>query len=93
MRRFRIDKAMVREFKTKKGKHIYIEVKGCFTAETILLWQIFLWSDIEREFLNYKRILDNIDLWNVLFQKKWNKNKVVSKEINEFEYLVQIGKD
>lgn len=68
-------------FKTRRGFHIYIHFPLNLEPKDVLLMQIFLGSDIKREFFNYQRIISGeIYNWNVLFKKKFIGGKKVSEE-------------
>lgn len=57
---------------SSKGWHIVIQLDfPIFVAEAILI-QIFLCSDIKREFMNFMRVLNGASLekWNILFNRK-----------------------
>ena len=65
---------------TAKGYHYYIEVENDLSDMEVCLIQSLMGSDYSRETFNYLRIRQGIKDWNVLFQKKYRNNKLVSEE-------------
>lgn len=74
-------------YETNKGYHIYVYAYSSkqLTNEQIILVQLALGSDYKREVFNAIRVMSGAfpegnRSWNVLFEYKMNKGKVISKE-------------
>lgn len=67
---------------TKKGYHIRIILdRELEEAKDIIILQLILGSDRNRELFGYRRVLNNVINWNVLFNKKTTKQgKILSRE-------------
>lgn len=78
-----IKRARVDKYRTANGFHLYVcPQKGQrFFDYEIIIWQLLLGSDKNREFFNYQRVLHgDLNNWNVLFSKKFKAGKKVSSE-------------
>ena len=73
-------------FKTGKGLHIYISVDKDISAMQLCFLQAVLGSDWLRELRNNSRIREHFKDWNILFQEKYSKGKLQSKEKFLVEY-------
>ena len=69
--------------KTKHGFHFTLKVlsKLDFEDKDICLMQALMGSDFRREFLNYLRILNEVERWNVLYKWKMRNGEVISEEV------------
>lgn len=63
----------IKKSTSKNGLHIIINSETDITYYEALLLQIFLFSDVKREYMNFLRILNNANFekWNILFDKKF----------------------
>ena len=68
---------------TTKGYHVVLETyETIMEQKDILILQLFLGSDKQRELFGYRRIINSIENWNVLFSKKTDSDgNVLSEEI------------
>lgn len=70
-------------YETKKGYHIYITIKNNIPDLDIIILQLLMQSDFQRELFNYQRVKSGLfkKKWNVLFSEKQDyNNKIISKE-------------
>lgn len=88
-----IQKVEVDIKETVKGFHVYINTMGFnLKPKDILICQLILGSDRNREMFNYGRILNNEDNWNILFFEKREDNKIISKERDYERYTLEVEK-
>ncbi|RKZ03316.1 hypothetical protein DRQ25_17880 [Candidatus Fermentibacteria bacterium] len=75
----------LRVYSTKKGYHIYFDIKGVYTSFDICFLQLALGSDYKREVFNFKRFSEELGKeWNVLFKEKYDaKGRLLSRECAE----------
>lgn len=71
--------------RTGKGWHIRLVVDGKFTDSEICFLQMAFGSDYKREILNMCRVSNGEKNWNVLFERKYKRDrngdvKMVSEE-------------
>lgn len=82
-------------YTTKHGYHIYIENPHFkfHTKMGIILLQLLLGSDKNRELFNYQRIIKEPKMqnWNVLFAQKYKGNKKISEEIPYKKLILKEG--
>lgn len=79
-RTLRIGMMYVSIYQTERGYHIYVNFHEKISDAGIVVLQLYLGSDRERELLNYGRIVRNVKEWNVLFTLKRVNENVVSRE-------------
>lgn len=61
-------------YDTKNGYHVYIRTDDDYSDQTVCMVQVLCGSDYNRELFNLIRIHKGTSDWNVLFDKKFDKN-------------------
>jgi len=80
MRIYKVNKVSVKEARTHKGYHFYVEFPCDISDFEVIIIQLMLDSDLERELFNLERVKKGVQGWNVLFSVKKLKDKIVSRE-------------
>lgn len=80
MRIFKVNKVNVKQAKTNKGYHFYIDFPCIMNDYEVIIVQLIMDSDIEREIFNLERVRKGVQGWNVLFTIKKIRDQIVSRE-------------
>ena len=82
-------------YTTKHGFHIYIEnpMFKYYAKTSIILLQLLLGSDKNRELFNYQRLIKEPKMqnWNVLFAQKYKGNTLISQEKPHKKLILKNG--